>query len=79
MNDFSHLTENQKAAIMTEAITCRFEACQKDPHYLLNTVSDLAKRDDIQTLLESISTDEEEVRAALGFDPWEQPSEREGQ
>lgn len=69
-DDFSHLTKDQKDAIMTEAISCRFQACQEDPHYLLNAVSDLAKRDDIQSLLESISTDEEEVRKLLGFDPW---------
>lgn len=65
----SHLSKAQFNRILEVAIEARIEACLEDRDYLRNTVRDLAVRDDIISLLESISSGTKERIALLGFDP----------
>lgn len=74
LGPFQHLTGAQALAINQEAIGCRVEACLEsggaEGGYLWNTVRDLVGKEDVQTQLESISSDPEIVKHILGFDPW---------
>ena len=68
-----NLTAEQKAEVLEEAIRCRVDSCMQDGYleggYLWNTVRDLAVRDDIPTLVESISGDPECIREMFDFNP----------
>lgn len=80
IDPFQHLTGAQAWAINQETIRCRVNECVKSGGvpggYLWNTVRDLVGQDDTQTQLESISTDPEEVKNFLGFDPWRRMSKQ---